>query len=88
VPDLGACKNTDECTKALADVGLIAEQVHASMEPGDSFKVLNVSPPAGTSVPEGCVVHIVTLPAKVVVTPPDQFANMIIGYAHVLQPAQ
>ena len=72
VPDFGGCKNWGECNEAATRVGLVSEQVQASIEPGDVFKVLDVSPPAGTSVPEGSVVRIVTQPAKVVVNPPHK----------------
>ncbi|MFG3596475.1 PASTA domain-containing protein [Bradyrhizobium sp. RDI18] len=67
VPDLSGCKNWDECNAAVVGVGLVPEQVQASVEPGEAFKVLDVSPSARTSVPEGSVVRIVTQPAKVVV---------------------
>jgi len=70
VPDLSGCKNWGECNAAVVGVGLVAEQVQASVDPGETFKVLDVSPPAGASVPEGSVVRIVTQPAKVVVNPP------------------
>lgn len=69
VPDLSAAKNWEDCNTAVTAVGLIAEQVQAAIDPGDAFKVLDVSPPAGTSIPEGTVVRIVTQPAKVVVNP-------------------
>ena len=78
VPDLSACKNWGECNQAIGDVGLVAEQVQANIAPGDAFKVLDVSPPVGTSIAEGTVVRIVTQPAKVVVVPVrDRFLNVI-----------
>jgi hypothetical protein len=84
VPDFGGCKNWIECNEAATRVGLVPEQVHATIEPGDVFKVLDVSPPAGTSVPEGSVVRIVTQPAKVVVNPPDKRAILRGNLAGVL----
>jgi hypothetical protein len=69
VPDFTGCENWNACTEAATRAGLVPEQILLSTEPGDRFKVLSVSPPTGTSVPEGAVVTIVTQPAKVVVQP-------------------
>lgn len=87
VPDLASCKNWGECNQSMANVGLVAEQVQASIEPAEAFRVLNVSPPPGTSVPEGSVVKVVTQPAKVVVVPlRDRFIlDALRGRGHVLE---
>jgi hypothetical protein len=78
VPDLSGCQNWGECNAAVVGVGLVAEQVQASVEPGQAFKVLDVSPPAGTSIREGSVVRIVTQPAKVVVK--DFLVEPLLGF--------
>ncbi|RWO22126.1 PASTA domain-containing protein [Mesorhizobium sp.] len=73
VPDFAGYKSWVECNEAATRAGLVAQQTLATIEPGDVFRVLSVSPPAGTSVPEGSVVTIVTQPTKVVVLPPHHF---------------
>jgi|GEM_PF-2028775 hypothetical protein len=78
VPNVLGCKNWDECNQAIVNAGLVAEQAHASIEPGEVFKVLDVSPLAGTNVPEGSVVRIVTQPAKVIVSNDSQV--FVIGH--------
>jgi hypothetical protein len=65
VPDFSLCGSWVACNEAATRVGLVAHQQFASMEPGTQFKVLSVSPPLGTAVPEGTVVTIVTQPLKV-----------------------
>lgn len=72
VPDFTECKTWLACNEVATRAGLVAQQTLATMDPGDQFKVLSVSPPTGTHVTEGAVVTIVTQPAKVVVTPPDK----------------
>ena len=69
VPDFTGCESWVACNEVATQAGLVAQQTLASIDPGDRFKVLIVSPPTGTSVPEGAVVTIVTQPAKVVVQP-------------------
>jgi hypothetical protein len=69
VPDLMACKSWKECNDALTVRGLVSAQVHATIEPS-VFKVIDVSPMAGTEVPEGSVVRVVTQASKVVVRDP------------------
>lgn len=79
VPNVTSCANWSECNTAVAAVGLVADQIHASVAPGDTFKVLDVSPSGGTAVPEGSVVRIVTQPAKVVVQPPRDLSHLIVN---------
>lgn len=89
VPDLSACRHWGECSNALTAIGLVPEQVQASIPPGDAFKVIDQTPPNGTSVPEGSVVRVVTQPAKVVVVNKFKHLHGILatGVAHkILQP--
>ena len=65
VPDFSACGSWVACNEIATRAGLVAQQQFAALEPGTTFKVLSVSPPFGTSVPEGTVVTIVTHPIKV-----------------------
>jgi hypothetical protein len=65
VPDLSHCASWIQCSEATTRLGLVAQQQLADLPPGDSFAVLSISPPAGTQVPEGAVVVVVTRPAKV-----------------------
>jgi hypothetical protein len=62
VPDFTGCESWVACNAAAVGVGLTAEE--SKVEPGDHFKVLIVTPPTGTAVPEGTKVMIVTQPAK------------------------
>jgi PASTA domain len=71
VPDFTGCQSWVACNEVATQAGLVAEQTLASIDPGDQFKVKSVSPPTGTSVPEGTKVEIITQPAKVVVKPLD-----------------
>lgn len=68
VPDFSACESWIACNEAATRAGLTAQQqIATNLQPGMRFTVLGVSPPAGTSVPEGTVVTITTQPAKVIV---------------------
>jgi hypothetical protein len=86
VPDFASLKSWVECNEAATRVGLVAQQALATVEPGPAFKVLSVSPPAGTSVPEGSVVTIVTQPTKVVVTPPFKVIDgRLFSHLHLME---
>lgn len=64
VPDFSQCRSWVACNEAATKTGLVAQQQFAALDPGDAFKVLSVTPPAGTLVPEGTVVTVVTQRTK------------------------
>lgn len=70
VPDFSACGSWIACNEAATRAGLTAQQqIATNLQPSTGFAVLSVSPPAGTSVPEGTVVTVTTQPTKVLVIP-------------------
>ncbi len=68
VPDFAACTNWAACQELATRSGVTATQQEAAVTPAD-FKVLSFTPPAGTMVPEGSPVTVVTNPVRFVIDP-------------------
>jgi len=78
VPDVTAKATWTDCQAALVAAGLVPVQQEAPLPPGD-FKVLSVTPPAGTPVPEGSPVTVTTNPVVLNVIPITDGMGLAVG---------
>jgi hypothetical protein len=62
VPDFSACTSWDQCNQQAAQLHLNATNAQTNETSVGAFKVLSQVPPAGTAVPEGSNLTIVTRP--------------------------
>jgi hypothetical protein len=68
VPNFAACASWGACLELATRSGVTATQQEAAVEPAD-FKVLSFTPPAGTMMPEGSPVTVITNPVRFVIDP-------------------